>query len=179
MEWIQGFFIGSMLWPWLLVLAEVAVLFSCIRSESGLAATISVVVAALLFKVLFNISVLQYVLENWYLVLMYLVLYGVIAAGYAALRLDRVGAEWRRKFDDEPNVERQKRLYEERPLASNHKKDIIFWMTYWPISASLWLASDLFREIFVSIYHRLLTVFDRILSRHMNGITFLEKPPAE
>jgi hypothetical protein len=78
MGWIQEmqiFFAGSLLWPWLLFLCEMGVLFSFIRLEKGLAATLSLVVSIVLFKVLFNISVLQYMVDNWFSMIEYIVAY--------------------------------------------------------------------------------------------------------
>jgi hypothetical protein len=66
-------------------------------------------------------------------------------------------------------------MWKNQPRALNHKKDILFWMTYWPFSAPIWFASEFLREVFMSMFYRLLGGFDRVLQRHTRGL----QPPAE
>ena len=169
MEFLQGFFVGSTFWFWGIILIEVVVLFACIEFERSGRAFVSLIVTLFLFKYLLGISVLQYVSAHPVLTLMWLAGYVGVGVGYALVRWDLKGAKWRRRYDRGNDEEKHNSL-SYRPKAKESKNRIIIWMMYWPISATWWLLSDFVRELFVTIYHYMVTMLDRIAARHTKGI---------
>jgi len=55
-----------------------------------------------------------------------------------------------------------------RPSASDHKGDIIGWMTYWPLSFISFLVRRPLRRIFTFIYERVSGVFENITNSVYN-----------
>lgn len=169
MEFLQGFFIGSTFWFWGFILIELVVMFACIAYERSGRAFVSLIVTLVIFKYLLGISVLQYALQYPLLTLFWAACYVAIGITYAILRWDRKGAKWRRRYDRGTDDDKRHSL-RYRPKAKESKNQIIIWMMYWPISGTWWLISDFVRELFVTVYHQMVTLLDRIAARHTRGI---------
>jgi hypothetical protein len=54
------------------------------------------------------------------------------------------------------------------PSPADHKKDIVTWMTYWPLSVVVTLLDDPIRRMFNLLYSRFVTTYDQI-SNHVFG----------
>lgn len=55
-------------------------------------------------------------------------------------------------------------IKKQKPSAANERQRIINWMTLWPFSFSWWVLTWP-RQVFVQVYERLSTLFDRITDR--------------
>lgn len=173
MDFISGFFVGSTIWFWIFIIIECGILFAFIEYEKGFAAFFSIVVTLLVFKYLLGLAPMQYVWAHPGSTLMYAISYVIVGVVYALIRWDRKGAKWRRRYD-EGDAHEKKESLRYAPKARNSKNSIVIWMMYWPISATWWLISDFVRELFVTLYHKLSKVLDRITDRHTKGINFPE-----
>lgn len=57
------------------------------------------------------------------------------------------------------------------PLASEHKGDIIRWMSYWPFSMLGTLLNDFARKVWNSIYTFMAETYNRVAARVFRGVT--------
>jgi hypothetical protein len=160
--------------PILIIALWVVILFPLAIFEKTGFALLSVLVAGALLQVVAGYDVLGYIVNNPLTILTYATAYIVVGVGYTFLRWDRFGANWRKIYDATPDGYNKRSLYDNQPTAFKNKSRITNWMMFWPWSAFWWFLSDFILEVFNWVYSHFVTVYDRIMARHLQGLV---RPP--
>lgn len=176
MDFFFGLFAGITFWPALIIALEVICLFGFVEFERGGFALISIVVTSLLLHFLFGISVFSFIYEHPLALIMWAAGYIAVGVAYSLFRWDRLGAKWRRNYDDADSDYMKKGIWAEKPVAAHSKNRIITWMMFWPWSMLWWIISDFVKELFTVIYRKIAKWYDAIMARHTKGAT---EPGAE
>jgi hypothetical protein len=199
------FLVGS-LWFWLLLVAEVIVVFMLLEWDQGAIATLTFLVTLLLLQFLGEVNIYGYVIQHPWTV-------ALGAAGYFALGTLWATAKWwfyvreqRAWYDElrstflcihrlEPQgampegfqhpwqqclalAKKNGRRLHVRPLVAQHKACILRWMSYWPWSFSWTMLKDPVRKAFLTIYHNIAEHLQEISDRAFKGVE-ADLPPEE
>lgn len=176
---VGGLFAGIAFWPVVIILVESCIILAFVENKNPLVAFVSFIIALVLLEFLTAADPLTFTYNNPVTVLMYAAGYVVIAILYSFWRWDRLGAAWRRKYDDPDYARSKESLLRERPLAKYNKALIIGWMMFWPWSLFWWVLADFIIDFFGFLYRHLARVYDAISSRHTKGINFEAAEAAE
>jgi hypothetical protein len=199
------FLVGS-LWFWLLVVAEVIVVFVLLEWDRGALATVTFLATLLLLQFLGDVNIYGYVIQHPLTV-------ALGAAGYFALGTLWATAKWwfyvreqRAAYDELRSAflrihlletqgpmpegfqhqwqhclalaRKNGRRLDVRPLAAGHKAGILRWMSYWPWSFSWTMLKDPVRKAFLTIYHNIAEYLQQISDRAFKGVE-ADLPPEE
>jgi len=195
--------LGLSLWLWALLLIDVAALMWCAETESPFVATFLLAATALVAEFVFGIAVFATVIANPLTIV--LVVLGYLVAGvlwaypkwwffvrnirddyldsvrsflrgkgyeewesakaipddYLAIWWDGHGVEWGRKFPVK---------------ARDHKRKIITWMAWWPVSMVWTLINDPIRKLYRYTYEVLRGTFDRVGASAMGDVEIQDRP---
>lgn len=172
-----SFTAGLISWPALLI----AILFLMITIEIaydlGFVAVMTIAVFALLAWYV-DLYTVEAVLAAWPVLLMW-------AGGYVLIGLIWGCTRWalyvrsklvtaRETMRINPRFAKEK--FRTAPRVSEHKSDIIRWMSFWPFSIIVWVLGDLFRDLWNALYDYMTTFLQRISDRIWMS---LQLPPAE
>lgn len=169
MDFITGFFIGSTFWFWAFILIEIGVLMYCIESERAIMSVMSIVLLAVIFKVLMGISIFGYFVDHILLAPLWVLAYLAIGALYSTGRWWLKGWKWRRRYDRVTTEEQKEESGNYIPVLSKNKGRVIMWMAYWPISALHWALYDMLHEVYASLYHKMVKFYLAITRSHLKG----------
>ena len=163
------------------VLFEIALLFILVINECETAATASLFIFGLIVHFFTKLNVLQFFRENGTFILELAAIY--IGAGLAwsvakwyffvrdkRAEYDAIVEEFKKgdKKDFKWQVER--RVGEIPPRAVRHKREIVSWISYWPISVVWTLLDDFLKKLFHRIYDLFAGVFQRISNAQFKGV---------
>lgn len=163
---------------WILIVALViAVLYSLETESKTLGATISLVVAGLLFYWCGGKPVLTDLFEsikehpgNLILLLLGYLLVGTVWSFVKwyqfLLRFkQRIITDERNAYKPPTDEEILAVVKAKRPKAFYHKSDILAWMIYWPLSMIWTLIDDPIKRLFTAIYNKLSGQYERLSER--------------
>lgn len=192
-------------WFWLLVAAEVSLLFVSTVWEKGWLAWASLAVFLAAIQLFGDVNVLAYLWHNpwqvvmglaiylmgggiyvfpkWYLYVTdhkrkYLDLRDHFLAGKGCKDLSKVPDEYLEEWQTE--WARSAGDVEFRPLARNHKTRIMDWMILWPFNFLWTLLNDPIRRFFRHVYYQIAEALQRISDKvFADVVNDLERKPPQ
>ena len=185
---MEIFLIGSLFF-WLLLIAELILLFIFVANDLSIPATLSLLLTAGLLQFAGNVDLLGLVTANPGLIILGVVLYFVAGTVWGVIKwylycrdrleeyLDgkrkwlkgRVGTPedltqaWR------DHCSRYKVI--NKPIVSEHKTNILRWMAFWPISLAWSFLDDFVRRVFRAIYQHIAEFLQGVSDRVFAGVT--------
>lgn len=190
------FVLGSF-WFWLLVVAEIALLFMFLEYENGFGATASVLVFGALLQLCGDVNITGYIASHPYQVAMYVLGYFVVGALWGTAKwwlyvkdrleeYEEVKTDWLRgKGETNTRVipealkgewktylqnSYQYRSLATAPVVKDNKARVLRWMTFWWVSMVWSLINDFVKRIFKAIYHRMVDTLQAISDRIYAGV---------
>jgi hypothetical protein len=189
-------FVFGTFWFWMLIAAEIIMLFVFIDNESGLGATISVLVFGALLQWFGDVDIINYVKANPLFLLSCAAAYFALGAVWGVVkwwifcrdRLEEyeeardaflksknvpagtkvVPVELRKEWKDKLQSSRLTIGLSETPQVRTHKAKIMNWMTFWVISIVWSFINDFVKRVFRTIYQKL-SIFLQDISDKMFG----------
>ena len=190
------FLVGTF-WFWMLVVAELLLLFTFVEYENGFGATVSVLIFGAILQSMGGVDITGFMVGNPFKVLALVVgyfalgaLWGVVkwwifcadrlreyeefktsflkARGHANAKT--VPEELRRAFKDAlaSNKWHSKGDLSVAPSAKEHKAKILRWMTFWWVSLIWSLINDFVKRLFREIYNRIAAFLQHISDSMFN-----------
>lgn len=194
MEYILALYATLGFWVVLSLGAVGLLLFVFVENERGVLGLLLITGTLIGLHFLTEIKPFTYVYNNPLNTLLYASGYILIGIIWSMFKWDRYGAKWRRKYDtakleyaeylehhnrttsaqggDTPYAFKTWAPYAvaQKPVASNHKERITTWMTFWPWSFIWTLIADFIKDLYNWIFRKLITIYDKIASRHLVGV---------
>jgi len=185
------FIVGTMPF-WLLILAEVVLLFIFVAYENGIGATLSLVAFGAILQFCGGVDIVGYVIHHPFQLAGLVVAYFVVGTIWGVIKwwlyvndklqvYEDLKIEWLRSkghegtnvVPDELKADWKAYLEDERyapgrraiakqPLAREHKGRIMNWMAFWVPSVLYSLFNDFIRRVFQSIYYRIARELQKI-----------------
>ena len=184
---------GSWLF-WALILVYIVGLFALVENDCGWGSTLLTIGLLAAFQFLFKVDVLDAILLHPYLAVVSFIGYFALGTGWSVWKWYLYAMERVRKYFEikrswldsqgvDPNnppdgieekwVKYLKEDYYSRevadlaksPLVSQHKADIIRWITYWPISFAWWALHDIVKGISTAIYNYIASILQAIADK--------------
>ena len=180
------FVIGSF-WFWALVIAELALLVLFVENESGLWATVSLILFAVLLQFFGNADLIGFITASPLTVVSILGAYFLLGAIWGVVKWwifchDRLEEyeELKAEFLQERGVTdtkvvppelrdawRQKITYRDHrlgqpPRVREHKSRVLRWMSFWCIDLIWSICHDFVKRVFRTIYRRIAEFLQRI-----------------
>ena len=185
------FVIGSF-WFWMLIVAEIVMLFVFIDNENGVGATISVVVFGALLQWFGNVDIISYVQGHPLFILSCAGAYFALGAVWGVIkwwifcrdRLEEyeevrdsflkkngqpagtkvVPPELRQKWKDylDHSYGNSRNRLGVPPQVLDHKSKIMRWMSFWVVSIIWSFVNDFVKRVFRTIYQNLSSFLQRI-----------------
>jgi hypothetical protein len=182
---------GSWLF-WALVLVYIVGLFVLVENNCGWGSTLLTIGLLAAFQFLFKVEVFDTILTHPYLAVFSFIGYFAVGTGWSVWKwylfaMERVkryfdikttwlrnqGADpdnppdgieekWVKHLKEDYPSGREAAMLTEPPLVSEHKTDIIRWITYWPISFAWWALHDIVKGIGTAIYNYMASVLQAI-----------------
>ena len=205
MNWPEVFVVGS-LWFWLLLVAEAIVLLILLEWEQGTVATLTLVAALLALQFLGDVNVAGYVVHHPWTAVLGTLGYFAVGTGWTIAKwwfyvreqrawYDELRAAFLRVHGYErdsvmpeglrfqwqsclASARRKRRRLDVHPLAAGHKAQILWWMSYWPWSATWTLLQDPVRKAFFAIYQQIAEFLQEISDKAFRGVE-ADLPPEE
>jgi hypothetical protein len=192
-----GVLAAGSIWFWLVLIAIGVGLVALVENEKGTWATITTIGTILLLNYAWKVPIFKSMIAHPWAVLGWIGVYYACGVVWGILKWTsfvhkKVGAynEYKAKFLadnkataltpelaakladrlDNPRYD-SKDVTAIAPTASEHKSDILRWMTYWPFSIVGTLLSDIVLKLWNHIYTFLATTYDRIAARLYKGVT--------
>ncbi len=173
MEFVWGFFASSIVW-WLVLAAECGALFFFVSKEMGFWPLASIILAAIFL----GFSPLMFIESHPFWALVSPLIYAALGLVHLVYRWRLSGRKYQRDYNDAPDNEKEY-LYKNWPTARAYKKKLFILWAYWPISLTLWVASEMLFDIFESIYRRIVVSLDQIMQGYKAEVVAPVKPDAK
>lgn len=178
-----SFFIITSVWWWIVTVAFLIFIVWGTAREDWIMSFSSILIYLLLAQVLFDSPVIQSIVDNPLIILMFVFGYFPVGAMWSFykwyLRVkdyvekhNETKKDYFIKLKDNENLDEvsiAKRWEEnysfnmdKRPKASKSKGDISYWITYWPLSMINFFFEDFLRRIVDSIMARFQGVYSKI-----------------
>lgn len=181
-------FVFGTFWFWMLLVAEIVMLFIFIDNENGVGATISMVVFGALLQWFGNVDIIHYVRANPLFILSCAGAYFALGAVWGVVKwwifcrdrleeyeeardafLKRNGQTSGTKVVP-PELRKEWKYYLDRnskdiaqtPQVREHKSKIMRWMTFWVVSIVWSFINDFVKRVFRTIYQKLSNFLQRI-----------------
>lgn len=181
-------FVFGTFWFWMLLAAEIVMLFVFIDNENGVGATISMVVFGALLQWFGNVDIIHYVRTNPLFILSCAGAYFALGAVWGVVKwwifcrdrleeyeeardafLKRNGQPSGTKVVP-PELRKEWKYYLDRtskdiaqtPQVREHKSKIMRWMTFWVVSIVWSFINDFVKRVFRTIYQKLSNFLQRI-----------------
>ncbi len=161
-------FVFGTLWFWLLLIASFAILTYQVNIGSGFKSFLVFALTLFLFIFMGNLeffdSFIYYIKNNSGKALLIFLGYFLAGAIWSIVKwyyfLLNSKEEQKKRKIDYPSLAKDFKF--KIPKPSEHKSDIILWMSYWPFSAFWTLIDNPFKKIFNGIFKRLEGVYNKI-----------------
>jgi hypothetical protein len=152
------------LWYWLFLSVAVLIGIICVEAtESGGGATVTLIISLVLFG---NIRDYRALLQDPSRLIVFLAIYFAAGIGWSLLK-------WyffvRKSLNDYLDKTRTGDMYFKpssvaawQPQASQHKGDIIRWMSYWPLSIVGTMFTDVISKLWNHIFYAFRNLFQKI-----------------
>ena len=187
------FIVGTMPF-WLLLLAEVVLLFIFVAYENGIGATLSLIVFGAILQFCGGVDIAGFVVQHPFQLAGVIIAYFVVGTVWGVVKWwlfvnDKLQAyedmkiEWLRikghegtnvvpedlksqwkEYIDDHHFPHRKTVAK-APLAREHKNRILNWMGFWVPSMLYSLFNDFIRRVFQSIYYRIAKELQKISDR--------------
>lgn len=191
-EFFAGLFAGVLaagsIWFWLVLIGIGITLVALVENEKGTWATLTTIATVLLLNYAWKVPVFKSIIAHPWAVLAWIGIYYVVGIIWGMLKwtsfvhkmvgqYNEYKADFlKRNSTTELTPELAAKLRDELsrsssrpssavPTASEHKSDILRWMTYWPFSIVGTFLSDIVVKLWNHIYTFLATTYDRIAAR--------------
>jgi hypothetical protein len=199
------FLVGGV-WFWLLLLAETILLVVLLEWDQGALATLTLLATLLLVQVLGDVNVYGYIIQHPLTMVLGGVGYFVLGTLWAIAKwwfyvreqrvwYNELRAAFLRRHRQEPQAampedlqhiwqdcltraRKTGRRLDVRPLAAQHKRSVLRWMSYWPWSLTWTMLKDPVRKAFLAIYHNIAEHLQEISNRAFKGVE-ADLPPEE
>lgn len=155
-------------WFWIVAI-ETILMLRFMAKDWGGGATVSLIVSLLLLQFLAGVNIWGYILANPFTVILY-------ALGYFAIGIIWSFVKWyfylkgvKLKYEKYIKTHEKKRSFG-FPLVSDHKDDIVFWMSYWPFSLIWTCIDDFIEQIFKTLWNLLKNVYQGVSDRMFKDI---------
>lgn len=181
-------FVFGTFWFWMLLAAEIVMLFIFIDNENGVGATISMVVFGALIQWFGNVDIIHYVRANPLFILSCAGAYFALGAVWGVVKwwifcrdrleeyeeardafLKRMGQPAGTKVvppelrkDWKHYLDRTSKDIAQTPQVREHKSKIMRWMTFWVVSIIWSFINDFVKRVFRTIYQKLSNFLQRI-----------------
>ncbi len=198
LAWFALFFIPLTPMFWVLVAFEFMLFLAFIEYEKGFWATVTMVGTLAGLQYLGGVPIIPYAVEHPFLAAMWVGGYFFLGAVYGYVkwlsflydnkaRYDEARVEFLQdkkivgdKISEDFKVEWEKWVktryqygdekFVVKPRASNYKKRILMWMTYWPWSGVWMIINDPVKKLFRRIYHLISSQFQKASDRVFAGV---------
>ena len=195
--WIPFLVVAA--WPfWVLSLAAFVLLAILIDSELAFAGFLCVAGWMLVAAMFSNFNPFAWLVHHWDTTLLFIVVYLFVGVVYGIIKwyfhvlnaADKYRENEKRYKDEYQNANSYRSTvglsyeqwvqlnYRVKPEPSYEKHRIIVWMAYWPASAALTLLREPLRRFFTMIYHRLLDIYQSIVTSVFKRFDFNVTRPA-